>query len=508
MSERAVIRQNLTKTIVVYRNGDAFFAGRKIVVNQRQVSTFDSFLTSLTLGIEAPFGAVRQVYTPRQGHRVLDLDDLQHGNTYVAAGAERFKKLEYCEITTKKPQKKKKEQIQPVVHSRIIVPARWKRIINESCTINVFTNGEILVPPARILIPKYTLTSWENVLAMVTEKVRLRTGAVYRLCTLDGYPLRGPFELENNQYYVAVGADKFRALPYDHCVPSRDIIRENNMIQGQDNLPSIRKTRHAKAVFAHSGFREDLEHTARGQMKKHTAKPERAKQQRQVSRIPLLLSTGEGSVFNAKNKRREIAGAAEVQEDRQLKVDLPIDQVEAKVVEEENEHGLCRTANPCKTSLCGSDGSLLQRSLSGRSRRDSILSSGRGDSVKGTRHTTSPRDVGSKPPEPQEAEEEVVSSKLCKIRSRMSRFFKAQAPDTCFTSQALVRDREVQLTPGWTGAGPRLQALRSVMLQVGAKTMWGKKEVSIICSPQYYTGLESYDSLEVTASYYGEGKGE
>lgn len=45
---------------------------------------------------------------------------------------------------------------------------------------SVFTNGDILTPPARIRIPKYTLRSWENVLAMVTEKVHLRTGAVYR----------------------------------------------------------------------------------------------------------------------------------------------------------------------------------------------------------------------------------------------------------------------------------------------------------------------------------------
>ena len=83
-----------TKTIVVYRNGDAFFPGRKIVVNQRHVSTFGSFLTSVTHGIEAPFGAVRNVYTPREGHRVVDLDHLQHGESYVAAGVERFKKLE------------------------------------------------------------------------------------------------------------------------------------------------------------------------------------------------------------------------------------------------------------------------------------------------------------------------------------------------------------------------------------------------------------------------------
>ncbi|XP_044023326.1 doublecortin domain-containing protein 2 isoform X2 [Siniperca chuatsi] len=383
-----------TKTIIVYRNGDGFFPGRKIVVNPRQVSTFENLLTYLTRGIEAPFGAVRKLYTPREGHKVQHLDDLKHGSVYVAAGNEQFKKLDYCDITTKKPQKKKKEQIRPVVHSRIVASARWRRTTDETCTINVFTNGDVLVPPARIRIPKYTLRSWENVLAMVTEKVRLRTGAVYRLCTLDGRPVCGSTELENNQHYVAVGAEKFKALPYEQCIPCRDLIRENKMFEGQDILPAIRKTRHEKDGFAHTGFREDLEHTVRGQMKKHAAKLERTKQQMQVSRNPVLFSTGEGSVFNAQNKRSEMAGAAEVQEDRQLKVDLPIDQVEAKIVDEECEDGSC-CASPCKASLHDSDSLCLQRSSSAGSRKD-------------------------------EAKEREVSSRLCRIRSRMSRFFKAR----------------------------------------------------------------------------------
>ncbi|XP_037603322.1 doublecortin domain-containing protein 2 isoform X2 [Sebastes umbrosus] len=407
-----------TKTIVVYKNGDAFFPGRKIVMNPRYLSTFDSFLTSLSRGREAPFGAVRKLYTPRDGHKVQQLDDLKHGSVYVAAGCERFKKLDYCEITTKKPQKKKKEQIRPVVHSRIVVSARWRRTNDESCTINVFTNGDVLVAPARIRIPKYTLRSWENVLAMVTGKVRLRTGAVYRLCTLDGRPVCGPTELENNQYYVAVGAEKFKALPYDHCDPCRDVMRENNTIEGQDILPAIRKTRHPKDVFAHTGFGEDLEHTARGQMKKQ-AKPERTKQQRQVSRNPVLFSTGEGSVFNARNKRSEMAGAAEVQDDRQLKVDLPIDQVEAKIVDEEYEDGSC-FASPCKASLHDSDSLCLQRSLSAGSRKDRSLSSGQGDT--GAGHRTG--DTGLKTPGPKEAKEREVSSRLGRIRSRVSRFLK------------------------------------------------------------------------------------
>ncbi|KAM4625871.1 doublecortin domain-containing protein 2C [Polymixia lowei] len=363
---RALIPQPLPKTIIVYRNGDAFFPGKRMVVKRRRGSTFESFLTSLTSDFKAPFGAVRNLYTVREGRNVTDLDALQQGEGYVAAGAERFRKLEYCQITTKKPPQKKKEQIQPIVHSRIVVPARWKRTNHGSCTINVFTNGDISVTPARVLIPKHTLTSWENVLAMVTEKVHLRTGAVHRLCRLDGYPLHGSNKLENNQYYVAVGAEQFRALPYNLWVPYKRIIRQNNMDQGdltgkgkwqcpvENYTPAplpvcLLAEAQAQGVapplipmpFAHTGFREDLEHTARGQMKNHTdsAKPGRAKQQRQVSRIPLLLSTGEGSVFNAKNKRWEMAGAEEVQEDRQLKVDLPIDQVEAKAVEEERDMG-------------------------------------------------------------------------------------------------------------------------------------------------------------------------
>lgn len=82
-----------TKIIVVYRNGDGYFPGRKVVVNPRHVPYFDNFLTSLTKGIEAPFGAVRRLYTATQGHQVHHLDDLQHGSVYVAAGNEAFKKL-------------------------------------------------------------------------------------------------------------------------------------------------------------------------------------------------------------------------------------------------------------------------------------------------------------------------------------------------------------------------------------------------------------------------------
>nr|XP_054597408.1 doublecortin domain-containing protein 2 [Nothobranchius furzeri] len=534
-----------TKTVTVYRNGDAFYPGRKVVVNPHQVTTFDNFLTNLTKKIEAPFGAVRRLYTPTQGHKVQHLEELKHGHAYVAAGYEVFKTLNYLGITNMKPQNRTIKQILPVAHSRIVASSRWKKVTDGVCTIksvsqhklnnvlcpseglsliswilcelflSVFTNGELLIPAARIRIPKHTLKSWENVLSMVTEKVALRTGAVFRLCRLDGRPVSGPGELENHQHYVAVGAEKFKPLPYEQWVPHRDLAKENNTTEGQYNerkkpqkdaatlspspslgrtvtseghgtisrshcalqpihlppvqtevisaalmrlhtpkyvmqkerlndlslstavfpvvrlrirsqpppssapssplsqithelrlrnrpayrcdcatspfdlLPSVEiqknNNRHclcikekqtseeaallfprchvselanttARSVF----FKKDLKLTARGQMKEHTANMETVEQRRQVSKIPALFSAGESSVFNAQSKRNETAGATEVQDDRQVQVDLPIDQVEAKTVEE--EHVDVEDVGDMNASQDDSDAESLQQS--------------------------------------------------------------------------------------------------------------------------------------------------
>ncbi|XP_072107281.1 doublecortin domain-containing protein 2 isoform X6 [Mobula birostris] len=235
------------KSVMVYRNGDPFFTGRRFLIN-KQVSTFDTFLNQVTKGINAPFGAVRNIYTPKEGHRVFDLDELENGGSYVAAGVEKFKTLDYLQITTKKPQKKINEMIRPVVHSRIIVSARWKKYNYEPYTINIFTNGDLLIPPVRLLLPKHTVQDWNRVLALITDKVHLRTGAVQRLCTLDGRPLLGAAELENNQYYVAVGSEKFKKLPYYQVLSKKVTVRETQGFHS-DLLPPIRRGQKTRGKF-------------------------------------------------------------------------------------------------------------------------------------------------------------------------------------------------------------------------------------------------------------------
>ncbi|XP_054909396.1 doublecortin domain-containing protein 2 isoform X2 [Poeciliopsis prolifica] len=307
-----------SRTVTVYRNGDAFYPGKKVVLNPRHLSTFDNFMNSLTRHVEAPFGAVRRLYTPTKGHTVQELDQLTHGGSYVAAGNEPFKVLDYYGITAIKPQRRKTAVILPVPPSKVVASSRWRKVKDGTCTINVFSNGDLRIPPARVRIPKFTLRNWDRVLSLVTHKVELRTGAVYKLYRLDGHPVNGSSELENNQHYVAAGPEKFKPLPYE---------RKALLLSARNKRPV------SKTVCD----REDLELTVGGKMKEHAAKTERVKQPKKVSRKSARVTAGADSVFNATNKRSEVEGAAEVQEDPHLQVDLPIDEVEAETVEEEHE---------------------------------------------------------------------------------------------------------------------------------------------------------------------------
>lgn len=87
-------QQPAVKAVHVYRNGDPYYRGRRMLIHEKRVGTFEVFLKDVTGGVQAPFGAVRNLYTPRYGHRVTSLEDLQPGECYVAGGRESFKKLE------------------------------------------------------------------------------------------------------------------------------------------------------------------------------------------------------------------------------------------------------------------------------------------------------------------------------------------------------------------------------------------------------------------------------
>ncbi|KAK7887198.1 hypothetical protein WMY93_026819 [Mugilogobius chulae] len=211
------LSQPVVKNVFMYRNGDPYYEARRIVINQKRVCNFETLLREVTTGIQAPFGAVRNIYTPRGGHKVDRLESLQSGEQYVAAGRERFKRLDYLEIG---PRRKRMLQALPLQakpppQNRIMVSARFLKPIKEPCPIFVVANGDVLNPAMRLLIHQRMLGQFDKILELVTEKMGLRVlGGVRSLYTYEGQQVTDGNQLESGQLYVAVGRDKFKKLPY------------------------------------------------------------------------------------------------------------------------------------------------------------------------------------------------------------------------------------------------------------------------------------------------------
>ncbi|XP_024915388.1 doublecortin domain-containing protein 2B isoform X3 [Cynoglossus semilaevis] len=354
------------KSVVVYRNGDPFYSGRRFVVNQRQVATMEAFLNEVTLTIGAPL-AVRNLYTPRQGHKVTDLQDLQTGAQYVAAGFEKFKKLNYINVGSKKQGVAVRDETQAKVIQRPHVSAKWRRFIPVPCIIHVFRNGDLLCPPFRFIVPRSMQHDLEQILSMVTEKVCLRTGAVRRLCSLEGLTLSSAEDLETGHCYVAVGTEKFKKLPYVELWVSKAAER---YYPGKRRL--LRRTQNRKAgsgpadQYSDSALLDSPDSDGRrirstgdeaaspqaAQQGARTqavedpsvffARPVKVRKNRGQARLTLTNGSVKPSVFKRAGRRRreEVRGAEEVQEDENTAVEIPVDQRAAETVETEEVNNI------------------------------------------------------------------------------------------------------------------------------------------------------------------------
>lgn len=342
------LSQPVVKSVLVYRNGDPFFAGRRVVIHEKKVSSFDVFLKEVTGGVQAPFGAVRNIYTPRTGHRIRKLDQLESGGNYVAGGQEAFKKLNYLDIgeMKKRPMDAVNTEVKPVIHSKINVSARFRKPLLEPCTIFLIANGDLINPASRLLIPRKALNQWDHVLQMVTEKITLRSGAVHRLYTLEGKLVESGAELENGRFYVAVGRDKFKKLPYGELLFDKSTMRRSYG-QKASSLPPIvgsRKSkgsgndRHSKSTVGSSDNSSPQPPKRKGKKEDvNSEKPTRGKQNAKLKNSPPTVPNSDEGVFKAGEERSETRGAAQVQEDEDTQVEIPVDQRPAEIVDEEED---------------------------------------------------------------------------------------------------------------------------------------------------------------------------
>ncbi|XP_072274581.1 doublecortin domain-containing protein 2B isoform X2 [Pyxicephalus adspersus] len=341
------------KNVLVFRNGDPFHNGRRMVVNERQYVTFEAFLNDVTRSIQAPT-AVRNIYTPRNGHRVTQLSDLNNRGQYVAGGNEKFRKLDYLHTEVKPTVTIKVKDVQQISRKPKFM-GRWREESHLPCIIHVFRNGDLMTPPIRVLIPPSIQREWELVLTLLTEKANLYSGAVRRICTLDGVSISSGAELVSGEYYVVVGSEKFKCLPYEELLtpPAGNKTHAGN----KRRVPKIVTVKNysvshdgvSDSVLNNSPFQGDerrvhstgtvpnssnIKYSSKEEDSAFYAKPEKVRPT-QKNRLNQNENINEGGVFKVKAVRRELEGAQEVKEDSHTHVEIPVDQREAEIVQEE-----------------------------------------------------------------------------------------------------------------------------------------------------------------------------
>uniref|UniRef100_A0A8C0DW02 Doublecortin domain containing 2C n=1 Tax=Balaenoptera musculus TaxID=9771 RepID=A0A8C0DW02_BALMU len=314
------------RTIVVCRSADPLYVGRKFVPSRRRVAAFEALLERLMEQGEVPFAA-RRLFTPTRGRPVSELDALQAAGKYVAAGRERFGKLDYFNIVPSKPAKMRKlKEIKPVVHCDISVPSRWRTFHRLSRQITVFTNGRLFILPVKTVIPKFSLTGWNCVLDTIGEKVFPLRG-VRKLFTKNGHLLDNSKDLQDNHFYIA-GLEAFKYFPYwkSPKVPSEaqqkytDIEKYSRRKKKED--PKVKETHKYDNIPPKA---LDSIFYAKEGRKKPKAEP-------------LIQSGADGDVYKAQTPNKETQGAPEVKEAPDVHVEVPLDQKPAEIVKEET-HG-------------------------------------------------------------------------------------------------------------------------------------------------------------------------
>ncbi|XP_066535150.1 doublecortin domain-containing protein 2B isoform X2 [Hoplias malabaricus] len=250
------------------------------------------------------------------------------------------------------------------VLSRPNVSAKWRKVVTLPCIIHVFRNGDVLSPAMRFIIPRSMQKNLEQVLSLVSEKAMLRTGAVRRLCTLDGVTLTSVEELESGHCYVAVGTERFKKLPYLELLlnkgPGGSADRHYAGERGLHRRSEIRKSfpqdshsdsalldsperdeRRVKSTGDEAGGLSSSQAIIRGPGGSEReregnsvfyAKPVRVRKHRPTHRAV----AGQPSVFKGVGRRREeVRGAEEVAEDETTATELPVDLRAAEIVEDE-----------------------------------------------------------------------------------------------------------------------------------------------------------------------------
>uniref|UniRef100_A0A3B5QVI8 Serine/threonine-protein kinase DCLK2 n=1 Tax=Xiphophorus maculatus TaxID=8083 RepID=A0A3B5QVI8_XIPMA len=207
---QALTSEKRAKKVRFYRNGDRYFKGLVYAVSSDRFRSYDALLMELTRSLadnlHLPQG-VRTIYTIDGSKKITSMDELVEGECYICASNEPYRKVDYTKISV--PSWKPGAGTGTATAASSRTPTA-KDFIKPKL-VTVIRSGVKPRKAVRILLNKKTAHSFEQVLADITEAIKLDSGAVKRLYTLDGKQLTCLQDFfGDDDVFMACGPEKFR----------------------------------------------------------------------------------------------------------------------------------------------------------------------------------------------------------------------------------------------------------------------------------------------------------
>uniref|UniRef100_A0A665VDF0 Serine/threonine-protein kinase DCLK2 n=1 Tax=Echeneis naucrates TaxID=173247 RepID=A0A665VDF0_ECHNA len=217
---QALSSEKKAKKIRFYRNGDRYFKGIVYAISQERFRSLEALLADLTRAlsdnVNLPQG-VRTIYTIDGMTKITSMDQLVEGESYVCASIEPYKKLEYT------------KNVNPnwAVGARTAVSVRDPSSLGSAKAgfpetkeskdfirpklVTIVRSGVKPRKAVRILLNKKTAHSFEQVMTDITDAIKLDSGVVKRLFTVDGKMVTCLQDFfGEDDIFIACGPEKFR----------------------------------------------------------------------------------------------------------------------------------------------------------------------------------------------------------------------------------------------------------------------------------------------------------
>uniref|UniRef100_A0A8C1SJ16 Serine/threonine-protein kinase DCLK2 n=1 Tax=Cyprinus carpio TaxID=7962 RepID=A0A8C1SJ16_CYPCA len=216
---QALSTEKKAKRVRFYRNGDRYFKGIVYAISNERFRSFDALLADLTRSLSdnlnLPQG-VRTIYAI-DGSRITSMDQLVEGESYVCGSIEPYKNLEY----TKNVNPNWSVNVRTAASARAptsltcakpgSMETKDNRDFIRPKLVTIIRSGVKPRKAVRILLNKKTAHSFEQVLTDITDAIKLDSGVVRRLYTVDGKMVACLQDFfGEDDIFIACGPEKFR----------------------------------------------------------------------------------------------------------------------------------------------------------------------------------------------------------------------------------------------------------------------------------------------------------